>query len=68
MTTRRTPEQRRNALEMHIARARPALPEEQGQDTTHPLLYLNEYSFRYNRRDQEQPMFEAFLGQVVARK
>ena len=30
--------------------------------------YLNEYSFRYNRRDQEQPMFEAFLGQVVARK
>ena len=27
--------------------------------------YLNEYSFRYNRRDQEQPMFEAFLGQVV---
>ena len=27
--------------------------------------YLNEYSFRYNRRNQEQPMFEAFLGQVV---
>ena len=27
--------------------------------------YLNEYAFRYNRRDQEQPMFEAFLGQVV---
>ena len=30
--------------------------------------YLNEYSFRYNRRDQDQPMFEAFLGQVVAWK
>ena len=30
--------------------------------------YLNEYSFRYNRRDQGQPMFEAFLGQVVAWK
>ena len=28
--------------------------------------YLNEYSFRYNRREQDQPMFEAFLGQVVA--
>ena len=27
--------------------------------------YLNEYAFRYNRRDQEQPMFEAFLGRVV---
>ena len=27
--------------------------------------YLSEYSFRYNRRDQEQPMFEAFLGRVV---
>ena len=27
--------------------------------------YVNEYAFRYNRRDQEQPMFEAFLGQVV---
>ena len=27
--------------------------------------YLNEYAFRYNRRDQEQPMFEAFFGQVV---
>ena len=27
--------------------------------------YLNEYSFRYNRRDQEQPMFESFLGQVL---
>ncbi len=27
--------------------------------------YLNEYAFRYNRRAQEQPMFEAFLGQVV---
>ena len=30
--------------------------------------YVNEYAFRYNRRDQEQPMFEAFLGQVVASK
>jgi transposase-like protein len=28
--------------------------------------YLNEYAFRYNRREQEQPMFEAFLAQVVA--
>ena len=65
MTTRRTPEQRRNALEMHIVRR---FLKNKGQDTTHPLLYLNEYSFRYNRRDQEQPMFEAFLGQVVARK
>ncbi len=27
--------------------------------------YLNEYAFRYNRRDQEEPMFEAFLAQVV---
>ncbi len=27
--------------------------------------YLNEYTFRYNRRRKEQPMFEAFLGQVV---
>jgi len=27
--------------------------------------YLNEYAFRYNRRDNEQPMFEAFLAQVV---
>ena len=27
--------------------------------------YLNEYSFRYNRRESEQPMFEAFLSQVV---
>ena len=27
--------------------------------------YLNEYSFRYNRRDSEQPMFESFLAQVV---
>jgi transposase-like protein len=30
--------------------------------------YLNEYSFRYNRRQQEQPMFEAFLSQVVTSK
>ncbi len=30
--------------------------------------YLNEYSFRYNRRDTEQPMFGAFLGQVVKGK
>ena len=30
--------------------------------------YLNEYSFRYNRRDQEQPMFEAVPGKAVARK
>lgn len=28
--------------------------------------YLDAYAFRYNRRDQEQPMFEAFLAQVVA--
>ena len=28
--------------------------------------YLNEYSFRYNRRQDEQPMFESFLSQVVA--
>ena len=27
--------------------------------------YLNEYAFRYNRPDQEQPMFQAFLSQVV---
>ena len=24
--------------------------------------YLNEYAFRYNRREQEQPMFESFLA------
>jgi transposase-like protein len=28
--------------------------------------YLNEYAFRYNRRDGEEPMFEAFLSQLVA--
>lgn len=28
--------------------------------------YLNEYAFRYNRRQQEQPMFESFLAQVVS--
>jgi len=27
--------------------------------------YLNEYAFRYNRRQQEEPMFESFLTQVV---
>jgi transposase-like protein len=27
--------------------------------------YLNEYSFRYNRRNDSQPMFNAFLDQVV---
>ena len=27
--------------------------------------YLNEYAFRYNRRENEQPMFEAFLSQIV---
>ena len=27
--------------------------------------YLNEYAFRYNRRQQEEPMFEAFLTQIV---
>ena len=26
--------------------------------------YLNEYTFRYNRRDSEQPMFWAMLGRV----
>jgi transposase len=29
--------------------------------------YLNEYSFRYNRRFDEQPMFWAFLQQVEKR-
>jgi transposase-like protein len=27
--------------------------------------YLNEYAFRYNRREQEEPMFEAFLSQLL---
>lgn len=27
--------------------------------------YLNEYSFRYNRRKDEQPMFTSFLQQVI---
>lgn len=27
--------------------------------------YLNEYAFRYNRREQEEPMFDSFLAQVV---
>jgi transposase-like protein len=27
--------------------------------------YLNEYAFRYNRRQEEEPMFEAFLSQLV---
>jgi transposase len=26
--------------------------------------YLDEYAFRYNRRDDEQPMFKAFLGRI----
>jgi transposase-like protein len=26
--------------------------------------YFNEYAFRYNRRDSEQPMFKHFLGQI----
>jgi transposase-like protein len=26
--------------------------------------YLDEYSFRYNRRDAESPMFKAFLGRI----
>jgi transposase len=26
--------------------------------------YLDEYAFRYNRRDSGQPMFRAFLGQI----
>ena len=30
--------------------------------------YLNEYAFRYNRLEQEQPMFQAFLAQLVAWK
>jgi transposase len=29
--------------------------------------YLNEYSFRYNRRMTNQPMFTSLLGQVVAK-
>ena len=28
--------------------------------------YVDEYAFRYNRRGQAEPMFQAFLGQVVA--
>jgi len=28
--------------------------------------YLNEYAFRYNRRQQEEPMFESFLARIVA--
>jgi transposase len=27
--------------------------------------YLNEYAFRYNRRNEEEPMFEAFLSQLL---
>jgi hypothetical protein len=27
--------------------------------------YLDEYSFRYNRRNGTEPMFNAFLNQVV---
>jgi transposase-like protein len=30
--------------------------------------YLNEYSFRYNRRFDEQPMFTSFLHQIEKRK
>jgi len=29
--------------------------------------YLDEYSFRYNRRNANEPMFTAFLNQVVAK-
>jgi transposase len=29
--------------------------------------YLNEYSFRYNRRNDSKPMFVSFLDQVVAK-
>jgi hypothetical protein len=28
--------------------------------------YLNEYTFSYNRRQQEELMFEVFISQVVA--
>ena len=28
--------------------------------------YVNEYSFRYNRRKNSETMFEAFLGRMVA--
>ncbi len=27
--------------------------------------YLNEYVFRYNRREDESPMFESFLSQLL---
>jgi transposase len=30
--------------------------------------YVNEYSFRYNHRKDEQPMFTSFLNQIEARK
>ena len=26
--------------------------------------YVNEYSFRYNHRKDEQPMFESFLNRI----
>jgi hypothetical protein len=29
--------------------------------------YLNEYTFRYNRRDSKQPMFVSLLEQVSER-
>ena len=29
------------------------------------LSYLNEYAFGYNRRDEDKPMYQAFLDQVV---
>jgi transposase len=28
--------------------------------------YINEYSFRYNHRDDERPMFWAFLSRVAS--
>lgn len=31
----------------------------------HVKNYLNEYAFRYNWRQDERPMFEGFLCQVV---
>lgn len=37
--------------------------------STHYLqTCFDEYAFKYNRRNQEQPMFEAFLGQSISRQ
>lgn len=36
-----------------------------GVSAEHLQSYLDEYTFRYNNRDDERGMFSAFLGRIV---